>query len=212
MWLDMKQWFKQHDYAWNFKIKVCLPLLLGLIFVDWLTKGLVMGMMAQGDTIVLIPNFIVLKYVINPGSAYGVNADNPTLAITLASLVTVGLIIFFLLMNDKKYLIAIAFLLGGSLANLLGRAWTPITLDGIKGGVIDFLQWGFSALNSDSYVFNIADVNVIVGICILLLVLIIDFIIFLKKINLEKKQVNSSPNNNVDSKSDNEKGKADDKN
>lgn len=189
MWLSLKQWFKNHNYAWKFKLVVCTPLLSFLILFDWISKWVVVGVMDQGESAAFIPGFLGFHYTINPGAAYGMNSGNPALAISLATVVTLFLIIGFILVNDRKWLIALSFLLAGSFANLLARAWAPIEAGtGTAGGVVDFLQWQFKFLNSDSYIFNLADVWVILGIICLGIVLIIEIVILFKPQNTKKKK------------------------
>lgn len=134
--------------------------------------------MDQHESISFIPRFLRFNYVINPGAAYGFNSGNPTLAISLAAVITVFLTIAFIFANDRKWLLALIFLVSGSWANLLARAWAPaITMGenaGQRGGVVDFLQWDFSFLNSSNYIFNFADAWVTLGVVILVIGMIIE--------------------------------------
>ncbi|ATG97478.1 signal peptidase II [Mesoplasma lactucae] len=181
-WTDnLKLWLKNHNYEWKFKLTVCLPLFVVLVLVDWATKIAVQFTMTQGQEADFIPHFLHLKFIINPGSAYGANAGDAGLAIALASIVTIIAFVIFIFLNDKKWLIAIVFILGGSFANLIARAWAPAVAPGYenagqKGGVIDFLVWGFEVLGSANYIFNIADVLVNIGVIILVIDLIIEIV------------------------------------
>lgn len=165
---------------------VCLPIFSVLVLIDWATKIAVQFSMDQDPTGIdphrFLPHFLKLDYMINPGSAYGANASNAGLAIGLATLVTIIALVIFIFANDKKWLIAIVFILSGSFANLLARAWAPVVsggdYQGQKGGVIDFLVWDFKILNSDNYVFNLADVWVNIGVIILIIDLIIEIILY----------------------------------
>lgn len=178
MWLNLRQWLKNRDFAWKFKLVVCLPIFLGLVSFDWITKGLVVGLMEQQESVNFIPHFLRFNYVINPGAAYGFNSGNPALAISLAALITIFLTIAFIFANDRKWLIALVFLLSGSWANLLARAWAPAIANGDnagqKWGVVDFLQWDFSFLNSSNYIFNLADAWVTLGVVILVVIMILE--------------------------------------
>ncbi len=161
---------------------VCLPIFSVLVLIDWATKIAVQFSMDQGEIRNFLPHFLKLNYMINPGSAYGANASNAGLAIGLATLVTMIALVIFIFANDKKWLVAIVFILSGSFANLLARAWAPVVSggdhQGQKGGVIDFLVWDFNILNSGNYVFNIADFWVNIGVIILIIDLIIEIILY----------------------------------
>ncbi|ATZ16507.1 signal peptidase II [Entomoplasma freundtii] len=156
--------------------------------------------MEQNESLSFIPGFLRFNYVINPGAAYGFNSGNPALAIILAALVTTFLTIVFIFANDRKFLFALTFLGAGSWANILARAWAPMVLSGanagIKGGVIDFLQWDFTFLNSSTYIFNLADVWVTFGVIILVIILIFEglmFIIQQRKEHAKSVAINQAP-------------------
>ncbi|WP_338971329.1 signal peptidase II [Spiroplasma endosymbiont of Panorpa germanica] len=162
---NFKTYLVKHNYEWKFKLIVCLPIFASLVAIDWITKGIVVAKMSYNEQGSLIPGFLKLHYIINPGAAYGMNSDNVGLAITIATLVTLIMSLIFVFVNDRFWLIGITILLAGSWANLLARAWAPaVPGSGIKGGVVDFLVWDFSFLGSDGYIFNIADLWVNVAV------------------------------------------------
>ncbi|ATZ18673.1 signal peptidase II [Williamsoniiplasma somnilux] len=193
MWLNFKEWIKSYDFKWKFKLKVILPIILILAIFDWVSKGVIAANMEQGEHKSFIDGFLGFIYTINPGSAYSINADKAWLAIILASVVTILLLVLLVFINEKKILIGIAFIFAGSFANLLGRAWAPVVVGGAfagqAGGVVDFLHWEFGFLNSESYIFNLADTWVNIGIIIMLLAIAYDIIVYL--ITLFKKKPNS---------------------
>lgn len=166
---QLQSWLKNRNYAWRYKLRICVPLLLVLIGIDWLSKFGVMKTMELGSTSPFIPHFLRLNYVINLGSAYGSNQANPALAISLAAIFTVFILLLFFFGNDRKWLIGLSFLAGGSVANLVGRAWSPQ-----PGGVIDFFQWDFDFLGANNYIFNLADVFVIMGVVLIALLLLFE--------------------------------------
>lgn len=180
----VKFWFKNHDYSWKYKMRVCFPLVVGLIAIDWLAKFAVMKSMKYGSSETFIPKFLRLSYVINLGSAKGANSDNLTLSISLATVFTLLILVVFVFANSRKWMISLSFINGGSLGNLLGRSWSP-KIEGLntRGGVIDFLQWDFDLFNSGNYIFNLADVFVILGSILLALFLIMEIWRAIKKPN-----------------------------
>lgn len=197
MWLNFKMWMKNYDYKWKFKLVVGLPIVVALVAFDWITKGVVVATMTQGETKSFIDGFLGFTYQINPGSAYGANAENPTLAISLATIVTILLMFLWIFITDKKWIVALAFIFAGSFANLLGRAWAPVLItdegQAIYGGVVDFLQWQFGFLNSNSYVFNLADFWVSSGIGIMILGIIWEFVLVIMKWYKKNHPTNSDP-------------------
>ncbi|WP_051636039.1 signal peptidase II [Mesoplasma photuris] len=181
MWLNIKEKFISHEYGWKWKLRVALPLLIFLIAIDWIIKAVVVGQMEYGQSISnWIPGVIGLDYIINPGAAKGVGADNMSLTISLASFSTLIALIGWIFIADKKWNLALTFILAGSFANLLARSWAPmIPLDavenaGVKGGVVDMFKWEFDIFGSNSYVFNLADLWVNIGIAVLILAFIIE--------------------------------------
>lgn len=177
--LEWKVKLKNYNFEWKFKLFVCAPILIFLIACDWVTKILVANKFSLGQEANLIPGFVKLRYTINLGMAYGGLEDKQYLVISLASIITFLLIIFFIFLNNKKWLIALVFILSGSFANLIARSWAPLSENLKPGGVIDFLIWDMSWVNA-SYIFNLADLWVNVGIGLSILAIAIEFIQFIR--------------------------------
>jgi signal peptidase II len=55
--------------------------------------------MHQGEARKFIPGFLNFEYILNPGSAYGFNAQNLALAVSLATIITLILIVGFVFVN-----------------------------------------------------------------------------------------------------------------
>ncbi|WP_162685039.1 signal peptidase II [Spiroplasma sp. BIUS-1] len=156
--------------------------------LDWISKSIVANsMVLDGVGTTFIPGLIKFKYTINPGAAYGMNAGKLGLAITIAALVTLLLIAIFIFIRNKYWLIPISLMVAGSVANLLGRAWAPLTSDGIKGGVVDFIVFDFSFLGSDGYIFNLADAWVSIAVGFIIVILIAYAVFEILEANMRKK-------------------------
>ena len=96
--------------------------------------------------------FFIFKYSLNPGAAFGLLRGWNNFLI----LFSIAVILFILYYrNNKKLETGMAFLLGGTLSNLIDRIFFQ--------GVIDYIHLDF--LNN---VFNIADVANIIGAGILI--------------------------------------------
>ncbi|AKU79495.1 signal peptidase II [Spiroplasma turonicum] len=164
------KYLKNYKYNWKFKVVICLPIISFLLFVDWFSKALVEGTMSQGERKPFIKGLVNLEYKINPGAAYGMNSNSPTLAISIAAVVSILILIIFLFVREKYWLIGLTFMVAGSYGNLLARAWAPEeSLTGVRGGVIDFLHWDFNFLGSNNYIFNFADVFVNISVVLIIL-------------------------------------------
>lgn len=126
-----------------------LGILPGLIvfLVDRATKILLDGVRSP-----LIPGVIALNGVRNTGMALGLFPGNPLPALLL-SLAVAALCIFLLRKVKCKGLglFSVSLLAGGALGNLLDRL--------LYGSVIDL----FELLFVKFYIFNVADVGVVVG-------------------------------------------------
>ena len=123
---------------------------------DQSTKGLVTRTMSPGQS---IPDegFVRATYVLNTGSAFGLFPDQ-TLLLTLASLVGIGVLLFFYRTHpvDSFMLrLSLGLMLGGAMGNLIDRVRL--------GHVVDFIDVGAWP------VFNIADSSIVVGLVGLLL-------------------------------------------
>lgn len=118
-----------------------------VLLVDQLTKGLLDGVNAP-----LIPGVIALRGVRNTGMALSLFPGGAAV-IVLASLALVGGCIY--LLRDLRLgglaPLSLSLMAGGAVGNMIDRL--------VYGAVIDF----FELLFMDFYIFNVADVGVVVG-------------------------------------------------
>ncbi|AVN60397.1 lipoprotein signal peptidase [Mesoplasma entomophilum] len=156
---------KAYDFKWKFKLVVATPIMSFLILADWIVKWVVVATMQQKEEKQFIKGFLKLNFIINPGSAYGRNSNKIELAITLATVFVICLMVLFIFLNDKKWIITSSLLLAGGFANLLARSWAPFDeVNKVYGGVVDMFVWDFNFLGSSGYIFNLADMWVNIGI------------------------------------------------
>jgi signal peptidase II len=126
-----------------------------VVFFDQVTKICIRLLLAQGESIPILPSVFYLTHVRNPGAAFGI-FPNRQLALLVIGLFVVGLILFFLKgLATANRLVAIAFglALGGALGNLIDRF--------IYGEVTDFLDFRIWP------VFNLADTSIVIGVFLL---------------------------------------------
>jgi len=124
---------------------------VSVLVIDRASKYLVSYFYDKGSLIFFRTGFFSLRYVENPGGAFGVFPKRSSLFI-LVTFIAVGLvayILFFSNLNQAIIKIGLALLLGGSSGNLIDRI--------VNGAVIDFIQFG------NTPIFNVADIAIVAG-------------------------------------------------
>lgn len=146
------------------------------------------------DDVQIIPNVLELTLIYNTGMSYGWLDDAGTggrIALAIISFVA-GVVIFILMwkyrnkLNGLKYY-SIFLILAGDWGNFIDRAfyWNK---DGIYG-VIDWIRIGNSSWPSIfTYVCNIADISLTIGVILLIISFICDGIKELINDNKKKKE------------------------
>ncbi len=166
---------------------------LFIVIIDQASKLLVKGFsipflhfrysgMYEGEKIPVIGNFFRITFIENPGMAFGFDPGiNFKLWISVFSLAaSVGLIIYIYYVRNQRLSlrIALAFILGGAVGNLIDRmfygifyGYAPV----FYGRVVDFFDVDFFdfSIFGRSYdrwpIFNIADAAVTIGVLILII-------------------------------------------
>lgn len=134
----------------------------------WLIAGITLGLdrvakyyvitrMSIGQSIPIIKDFFHLTLIENPGAAFGMLANQTWLFILITVLVLGSIIylVYTTARNNTWMLVALGLLSGGAVGNLVDRIQS--------GLVIDFLDFR----GIWSYIFNVADMGVVVGVIIL---------------------------------------------
>ena len=147
--------------------KVVLIILgISIILLDQITKAIL-----SGKNLIIIPNILNFTYTENTGVAFGIGSSNLILII-ISNIVVLGIIIKFIKERKEQVNFSILFslvlILSGGIGNLIDRI--------VKGYVIDFID--VNLFNFPN--FNVADISIIIGIGILLIVIIKSF--FSKKL------------------------------
>jgi signal peptidase II len=111
----------------------------------------------------IIKDFFYLTYIHNEGAAFGI-LDNNVVFLIGISVIFLIMFIYYIEKNsyNKIQEIAYSFLLGGVVGNLIDRIF--------RGYVIDFLD--FKIFSYDFPIFNIADVAIVIGVCLLIYAII----------------------------------------
>jgi signal peptidase II len=152
------------------KLRVALLAFTASLSLDLLTKHLVMRHLAFSDRIEIVDGFFYLTHVRNPGAAFGLFASWPEqwrLGFFIGvSLLALGIVVSFfrkLAPGDRLSSIALGFISGGAVGNLIDRV--------TRHEVVDFLHFklwqGYSWPD-----FNLADSFIVVGVALLVLELL----------------------------------------
>lgn len=129
------------------------------VAADQLTKAIVSSALPLGDEVHIAGPFS-LHHVENSGIAFGLFAESTSIVILLTALAVTWMLAFFARSGQRHPVlpIALGFVLGGSLANLLDRVRL--------GHVTDFLDLRWWPA------FNLADTFIVVGVAILFVALL----------------------------------------
>ena len=153
------------------------------VVLDLVTK-IIFGNYFSGNiaVIVVIPNFFTFTFVKNYGAAYGI-FSNSTLGLTIVSIVLIIVFVVYDIFNHKNnwwYILGIGFIIGGAIGNLIDRIFL--------GYVRDFIS-----IKLFSFVFNLADLFITIGVICFAIHLIIS-------IYKESKEKGNKKDGEVDNK------------
>jgi signal peptidase II len=134
-----------------------------LIAVDQWTKDLIRGSIEMYDFIVPIPAFgdyVLFEHVPNYGAAFGILQGQGWFFITVAALVSVGILIYvYFIPKEETYLrVLLAMQMGGAIGNVIDRLNQGFVTDFVKIGVPGVYYWPN---------FNVADSSIVVGVILL---------------------------------------------
>lgn len=145
------------------KSKLVLGWVAFIVIADQLTKFIVDQTMPLHHSIPVIENFFNLTYIRNTGAAFGIFAGGAAIFrlpfLLLFSALAIGFIIMMLRrLPDREtgLIVALAFVLGGAIGNLIDRI--------LYGEVIDFLDFYWADYHWPA--FNLADSFITIGVLI----------------------------------------------
>ena len=152
------------------KLRIALLAFTASLSLDVLTKFIVARHLVYSDKIEVVEGFFYLTHVRNPGAAFGLFASAPASwrlgFFIVISLLALGIVVSFfrkLAPGDRLSSLALGFIAGGALGNLLDRIF--------RHEVVDFLHFklwqGYSWPD-----FNLADSFIVVGVGLLVLELL----------------------------------------
>ena len=119
----------------------------------------------------ILGNILRFTYIENPGLAFGVSVGNLGWLLFVITVLITLYILYYILFEENLLgceILALNLILGGAIGNLIDRSFTLLNLFNYKG-VIDFIDIGIGDFYRWPYIFNIADLNVSLGIIIFIL-------------------------------------------
>lgn len=149
-------------------------IVFGIIFFDQLSKWLVVIFLKGNESAVIIENVFQFTYLENRGAAFGMLSDHRWVFLIISAVALIGITVYMIKWRPTSKLayVAISFIVGGGIGNMIDRIWL--------GYVIDFID--FCAFPKIwSYVFNVADSFVCVGAGLYILYMILSTVDEIKK-------------------------------
>lgn len=139
---------------------IYIVLILILVDADQLSKYLIDSYMLEGETLPIINDFFHLTYVKNRGIAFGMFQGKLDI-ISIATIIAIVAIAYYLYKERNKLSMiekmGFIYILAGAIGNMIDRAFRGFVVD-----MVDFRGvW--------SYVFNLADVWINIGVVFVLL-------------------------------------------
>lgn len=139
---------------------IYIVLILILVGADQLSKYLIDSNMLEGETLPIINDFFHLTYVKNRGIAFGMFQGKLDI-ISIATIIAIVAIAYYLYKERNKLSMiekmGFIYILAGAIGNMIDRAFRGFVVD-----MVDFRGiW--------SYVFNLADVWINIGVAFVLL-------------------------------------------
>lgn len=135
-------------------------LITGLITLDQWTKHLTVTKLVEGQSFPLIFDFFHLTYVKNRGVAFGMFQGKIPIISIVTTLAIIGITWYLIkCIKAKKNIfenLAYAFILAGAVGNMIDRI--------LRGFVVDMVDFR----GIWSYVFNLADVWINIGVALIL--------------------------------------------
>ena len=167
-------------------------IILGIIFVDQITKWIAVIFLKGNPSEVIIEGILRFTYIENRGAAFGMLSNHRWVFLVISTIAIAFLIVYMIKWRpDSKWAcVAIAFMAGGGIGNMIDRT--------ILGYVIDFIDF-YAFPTVWMYVFNVADSFVCVGAVMLMYYLIVETVKETKAAKAAKALKAEAEKNNGDS-------------
>ena len=160
---------------------VWLMIIVGIVFLDQLTKWLTVINLDLYESFTVIEGFFNFKYVRNTGAAFSM-FDDPDERWIFMSISTVAVYLWYNRKGGKLLCVSLSFVLGGGIGNMVDRTLLGYVID-----FLDFIIWKTPEGREIHFAtFNIADSFVCVGVGLMALAVILEEIKEIKKLKAKK--------------------------
>ena len=152
---------------------IYILLIAVLAAADQLIKILVINQLGMGNQIAVIKDFFYINCIPNYGIAFGKMENMQGMVIAVTGAIMLGMCIYIFIKHNTEsplMLIILSMIVGGGIGNIIDRIRIGYVID-----YLDFRVW--------SYIFNFADICVVVGCFAMIFLLLWD-------IKKEKEQKN----------------------
>nr|CAA9362888.1 MAG: Lipoprotein signal peptidase [uncultured Nocardioidaceae bacterium] len=127
--------------------------------IDQVTKAVAVRMLENEPSVSVIPGVLDLRFLRNPGAAFGV-ATSLTWLLSLAAIaVAIAVMVMASRLRNRTWALALGLLLAGAVGNLTDRIFRKPGV--LRGHVVDFLEFPHWP------VFNVADTALTIA-CLLI--------------------------------------------
>lgn len=136
-----------------------------VLFIDIITKQIVINTLIEHQSISLIKDFFSITYAKNTGVAFSFLEGQVPFIIIMTSIIIIIILKYIKTTNSDKYEnICYGLIIGGAIGNLIDRIF--------YGYVIDFLD--FNLFGYSFPIFNLADTAIVIGIFTLIILSLIE--------------------------------------
>lgn len=135
-------------------------IIIGIVVLDQISKLIVVGNMALGESVTLIDGIFGLRYVHNTGAAFSIFSEHTELLSIFTIILIAAVSVYLFTRKNLKldlFTVALAFIIGGGIGNIIDRMFRSGIF--LKGYVVDMFEFLFV----DFAVFNVADSFITVG-------------------------------------------------
>jgi signal peptidase II len=143
-----------------------------IVLLDQVTKEAIVRTFRLGEGIPIVPGFLDITFVLNPGSAFSLLATLPeSIRVPFFVIVSVAAVVLILvyrtryLQEDRFASACLALILGGAVGNLIDRIRYGVVVDFIDAHIHQY-HWP---------VFNVADSAISVGVTLLILQMVAEW-------------------------------------
>jgi signal peptidase II len=145
---------------------------LAVVLVDQLTKEAIIRAFRLGEGFPIIPGYLDITFVLNPGASFSLLATLPEsirvpffIVVSAAAVILIVVYRTCYLRADRFGSICLALILGGAIGNLIDRIRYGVVVDFIDAHLHQY-HWP---------VFNVADSAISVGVTLLILQMVLEW-------------------------------------